>query len=210
MISIDVKSLSATSERIRAELLPSAFEAKSILVPPEVSVVTSTPFALKRLDLPKPDGKESLLITNLSTFGSNPLIVTSPSVATGTPFINLTEYSKISPAELAVTEPDDKSITGAPESADPSAELITTPEESDTPFKVIYPVLSLSLPSVITVSPSIVEATSTFVEPPDENSEGAPDPLNVIVSLAVSKSEMMTFPSSPLVTAPPENVTSYI
>ena len=35
------------------------------------------------------------------------------------------------------------------------------------PLRVIEPVLSLSLPIVITVSPSIVEATSTFEEPPE-------------------------------------------
>ena len=55
-------------------------------------------------------------------------MVTLPSVATGTPLINLTEYSKTSPASEAVTVPDDKSTFGAPSSAAPSSELITTVE----------------------------------------------------------------------------------
>ena len=135
-------------------------------------------------------------------------MVTLPSVATGTPLINLTEYSKTSPASEAVTVPDDKSTFGAPSSAAPSSELITTVEESETPLRVILPVLSLSLPSVITVSPSIVDATSTLEEPPEVKDPGAPEPLSVIVSLAASKSVIMTFPSTPAVTALPENVTS--
>ena len=44
---------------------------------------------------------------------------------------------------------------------------MTTDDESETPLSVIVPVLSLSLPNVITVSPSIVDATSTFDEPPE-------------------------------------------
>ena len=137
-------------------------------------------------------------------------MVTLPSVATGTPFINLTEYSKTSPASAAVTVPELRSIIGAPESAASSTEFRTTEDESDTPLRVIVPVLSLSLPRLITVSPSMFEATSTFDVPPEVNDEGAPEPLSVIVSLAESKSVIITFPSSPLVTLPPENVTSYI
>ena len=79
--------------------------------------------------------QESLLITNLSTLASKPEMVTLPSVATGTPFINLTEYSKTSPASAAVTVPEERSITGAPASAASSTELMTTDDESDTPFK---------------------------------------------------------------------------
>ena len=127
-------------------------------------------------------------------------MVTLPSVATGTPLINLTEYSKTSPASEAVTVPDDKSTFGAPSSAAPSSELITTVEESETPLRVILPVLSLSLPSVITVSPSIVDATSTLEEPPEAKDPGASEPLSVIVSLAESKSLIMTFPSAPVIT----------
>ena len=122
--------------------------------------------------------------------------------------MNLTEYSKISPSEAAVTVPDERSTLGAPASAEPSSEFRVTVDESDTPFKVMLPVLLLSLPRVITVSPSIVDATSTFDEPPDENVPGAPDPLSVIISLAASKSVIITFPSSPVITELPEKVTS--
>ena len=122
----------------------------------------------------------------MSVLTSKLSITTSPSVATGLPFKKFTEYSKISPAAAAVTVPDDKSTFGAPSSAAPSSVLITTEEESETPFNVILPVLSLSLPRVITVSPSILDATSTFDEPPDTKSEGAPVPLKVIVSFAAS------------------------
>ena len=108
------------------------------------------------------------MITILSTFASKFSILTFPSVATGTPFINLTEYSNISPASEAATVPEDKSITGAPASAASSTAFTTTDEESETPFRVIEPVLSLSFPIVITVSPSIFEATSTFDDPPVE------------------------------------------
>ena len=61
----------------------------------------------------------------------------------------------------------------------------------------------LSLPNVITVSPSIFEATSTLDEPPEVKDVGAPEPLSVIVSLVASKSEIMTLPSSPVVTELP-------
>ena len=64
---------------------------------------------------------------------------------------------------------------------------------------MIDPVLLLSLPIVITVSPSIVEATSTFDEPPDVNEDGAPDPLNVIVSLEASKSVSYTHLTLPTI-----------
>ena len=78
------------------------------------------------------------------------------------------------------------------------------------PLRVIVPVLSLSLPKVITVSPSMFDATSTLDEPPEVNDAGAPEPLSVIVSLVASKSEIITLPSSPRYNEPPENVTSYI
>ena len=145
----------------------------------------------------------------MSVLTSKSSITISPSVATGLPFKKFTEYSKISPAAAAVTVPEDKSTFGGPSSAAPSSVLITTEEESETPFNVILPVLSLSFPRVMTVSPSMLEATSTFELPPDENSEGAPEPLNVIVSFAASKSVIITLPSSPLITALPEKVTSY-
>ena len=145
---------------------------------------------------------------SLSTLTSNPLITTSPSFATGTPLINLTEYSNTSPAAAAVTVPDPRSITGAPASASPASAFTTTDEESEIPVKVIVPVLSLSLPIVITVSPSIVDATSTLEEPPVPNEEGASEPRRVIVSLEASKSVIITFPSSPLTTPPPEKLTS--
>ena len=51
------------------------------------------------------------------------------------------------------------------------------------------------------------DATSTFDEPPDVKEDG-PRSSNVIVSLAGSKSVIITLPSSPLTTPPPENVTS--
>ena len=74
-------------------------------------------------------------------------MVAFPSMATGTPFKNFTEYSKISPADELATLPLDKSITGEPASAASSTVLMTTEDESDTPFKVMVPVESLSLPS---------------------------------------------------------------
>ena len=122
--------------------------------------------------------------------------------------INLTEYSNTSPASAAETVPEERSTTGAPASAASSTELITTDDESETPLRVIVPVLLLSLPRVITVSPSILEATSTLDDPPEVKVAGAPEPLNVIVSLVASKSEIMTLPSSPVVTELPEKVTS--
>ena len=95
----------------------------------------------------------------MSTAASKPEITTSPSIATGTPFKNLIEYSKTSPASAAVTVPLDKSTTGAPESAaSDDVFIVTSPE---TPLRVIVPVESLSLPSEIIVSPSILVATST-------------------------------------------------
>ena len=124
---------------------------------------------------------------------SKPLIVTSPSIATGTPFSNLTEYSNTSPASVAVTEPVDKSVTGLPASAASSTVLITTEEESLTPVSVIVPVLSLSLPKVITVLPFISDATSTLDVPPAEKSVGdpaapaEPAPRRTITSEAGSK-----------------------
>ena len=148
--------------------------------------------------------------TILSVAASKLEIVTSPSIATGTPFKNFTEYSKISPASAALTVPEERSITGEPESAASSAVLITTLEESDIPVRVIEPVESLSLPNVITVSPLISEATSTFEDPPEVNDDGAPVPLKVITSLAASKPEMITLPSADEETDPLElNVTSY-
>ena len=101
-------------------------------------------------------------------------------------------------------------MTGAPASAASSTELITTDEESETPFKVIVPVLSLSLPNVITTSPSMFEATSTLVEPPEVKDAGAPAPRKVIVSFDASKSVIITLPSAPVITEPPEKVTSYM
>ena len=127
--------------------------------------------------------------------------MTSPSIATGTPFSNLTEYSNISPASVAVTAPDDKSTTGLPASASSSTVLRTTEEESLTPVRVIVPVLSLSLPRVITVLPFISEATSTLEDPPAEKSAGDPEapvdpaPLRTMISELVSKSEITTLPS---------------
>ena len=53
----------------------------------------------------------------MSVAASNPAIVTSPSMATGTPFKNFTEYSNISPASSALTVPDERSIFGEPSSA---------------------------------------------------------------------------------------------
>ena len=138
------------------------------------------------------------------------MIVTSPSIATGTPFKNFTEYSKISPASEAVTVPDDKSTFGDPASAAPSNVFITTEEESETPFRVIDPVALLSLPRVITVLPFISEAISTF-DPSEVKDAGAPVPLKVIVSFVASKLEIITLPSAVLVTAPSDaNDTSYI
>ena len=132
---------------------------------------------------------------------SKPLIVTSPSIATGTPFSNLTEYSNTSPASVAVIEPDDKSVTGLPASAASSTVLITTEEESLTPVSVIVPVLSLSLPRLITVLPFISEATSTLDTPPAAKSAGDPDapdepaPRRTITSDAGSKLAIVTLPS---------------
>ena len=49
------------------------------------------------------------------------LIVTSPSVATGIPLANFTEYSNTSPSAAASTVPEDKSTLGEPSSASSSA-----------------------------------------------------------------------------------------
>ena len=82
---------------------------------------------------------------------------------------------------------------------------------SETPLRVIEPVESLSLPRVITVSPSILVATSTFEEPPEVNDEGAPVPLRTRTSLLASKSEIITLPSLAEVTDPlAAKETSYI
>ena len=154
------------------------------------------------------------MITSLSTAASNPLIVTSPSVATGTPFKNSTEYSKISPAAAAVTVPEERSTVGEPESAGWSIDLRLTLDASETPFNVIVLVLSFVLPKVTTVSPLISEATSTFVVPPvayaaAESEEPYP-PRRTIVSELASKPVIMTFPSFASVTDPLESkVTSY-
>ena len=95
-------------------------------------------------------------------------------------------------------------------SAASSTVLITTDEESETPLRVIEPVALLSLPNVIIVSPLISEATSTFDDPPEVNDAGAPVPLKVITSLAVSKSVIITLPSADEITDPPElKLTSY-
>ena len=190
-------------------LFPSAFTPKSILVE-SIPVVTSTPDVDSKLSLAKPAGKVSVLITILSIAASKFVIVTSPSIATGTPFKNFTEYSKISPADELATLPLDKSIFGGPASAASSAVLITTDDESETPLRVIDPVASLSLPSVTIVSPFISEATSTFDEPPEVNVEGAPVPLRTRTSLLESKPEIMTLPSCAEVTDPlAAKVTSY-
>ena len=50
------------------------------------------------------------------------------------------------------------------------------------------------------------EATSTLDEPPEAKDVEHQAPLSVIVSLVASKSEIMTLPSSPVVTEPPENL----
>ena len=50
--SSDDRSASDTSDNIIAPLDPSALAPKSILVPPEVSVVTSTPAVFSKLDFP--------------------------------------------------------------------------------------------------------------------------------------------------------------
>ena len=44
--------MSETSERVIEPLLPSALAPKSILVPPDASVVTSTPDVLSKLPFP--------------------------------------------------------------------------------------------------------------------------------------------------------------
>ena len=80
----------------------------------------------------------------------------------------------------------------------------------NTPFKVIVPVESLSLPSETIVSPSILVATSTLDDPPEVNVEGAPVPLKTRTSLLTSKSEIITLPSDAEVTDPlAAKVTSY-
>ena len=69
---------------------------------------------------------------------------------------------------------------------------------------------SLSLPRVIIVSPLMSEATSTFDDPPEVSDAGAPEPLKVITSLAVSKSVIITLPSADEMTDPLElKLTSY-
>ena len=146
----------------------------------------------------------------MSIAASKPVIVTAPSIATGTPFSNLTEYSKISPAEVDATEPDDKSIFGEPASAASFNVVTLTREESETPVNVIVPVESLSLPKLIVVSPSIVETISTFEEPPELKLAGAPVPLRAIVSVAGSKPDIKTLPSDAVVTEPSfAKLTSY-
>ena len=207
--SIDDRSASSTPPITIEPLLPSALTPKSILVE-SIPVVTSTPAVDNKLSFAYPAGNVSVLITILSMAGSKFSIVVLPSIATGTPFRNLTEYSNISPADELVTLPLDKSILGEPASAASSAVLITTEDESDTPFKVIVPVASLSLPRVTMVSPLISEATSTFEEPPEENVAGAPVPLKTSTSLLASKLEIITLPSWAEVTDPPAaKVTSY-
>jgi len=96
-------------------------------------------------------------------------MVALPSIATGVPFKNFTEYSKISPAEVLATLPLERSTFGEPASAASVEVFITTEDDSETPFSVIVPVKSLSLPRVTIVSPLISEATSTFDDPPDVN-----------------------------------------
>ena len=164
---------------------------------------------LSKLPLPYPAGRVSVFITSLSTATSKPVIVTSPSIATGTPFKNLTEYSNISPASEAATVPLERSTFGAPASAESEDVLIVT--SSETPLRVIVPVESLLLPRLITVSPSILVTTSTFEEPPDVKDAGAPVPLRTRTSLLASKPEMITFPSLAEVTDPlVAKATSYI
>ena len=192
--SIEDKSASATPSISIEPLLPSALTPKSILVE-LIPVVTSTPNVDKRSSFEYPAGKVSVLITILSIAASKFVIEVFPSIATGTPFKNFTENSKISPADELATLPLDKSITGEPASAASSAVLITTVDESETPFKVIVPVASLSLPRVTMVSPLISDATSTFDDPPEVNDEGAPVPLRTSTSLLASKSDIITLPS---------------
>ena len=68
-------------------------------------------------------------MTILSVAASKPVIVTSPSIATGTPFKNFTEYSKISPALVATVVPEDRSTLGEPVSVvGSSRDLILTLE----------------------------------------------------------------------------------
>ena len=50
--SIDDKSASSTPDKVIEPLDPSAFIPKSILVPPEASVVTSTPAVVSKLSFP--------------------------------------------------------------------------------------------------------------------------------------------------------------
>ena len=128
--------LSETPARVIDPLVPEASEPKSILVL-SIPVVTSTPTVSVKFDLPYPDGKDSVLITILSVAISKLFIVTSPSLATGTPFANFTEYSNTSPSLEASTVPEDRSTLGDPSSASSSAVVIETEEESETPFKVI-------------------------------------------------------------------------
>ena len=52
-------------------------------------VVTSTPVAVNRLDLEKPEGTEAACKVNVSLSTSKPVITTSPSIATGESFVNL-------------------------------------------------------------------------------------------------------------------------
>ena len=132
----------------------------------EIPGATSTPAVERRSPFPYPAGKVSVFKTILSVAASKLLIDTSPSIATGTPFSNLTEYSNISPAEAAVTAPEDKSTTGLPVSAAWFIDKTLTLEASETPFSVMVWVLSFTLPIVMTVSPLILEAWSTFVVPP--------------------------------------------
>ena len=145
--SINERSELSTPSITIDPLLPAELTAKSILVE-SIPVVTSTPAALNKLDLANPSGKVSVFITILSIAASKFVIVAFPSIATGTPFKNFTEYSKISPADELAILPFDKSILGEPASAASVEVLITTELESETPFKVIVPVESLSLPRV--------------------------------------------------------------
>ena len=207
--SINDKSESSMPSITIEPLFPSALTPKSILVE-SIPDVTSTPDVDSKLSFPNPAGKVSVLITILSIAASKFVMVTLPSIATGTPFKNFTEYSKISPADELATLPLDKSILDEPASAASSAVLITTEDESETPFRVIEPVASLSEPRVTIVSPLMSEATSTFDEPPEVNVEGAPVPLKTSTSLLASKSEIITLPSCAEVTDPlAANVTSY-
>ena len=122
-------------------------------------------------------------------------------------------YEGTSSAAAAVTVPEERSTVGEPESAGWLIDLSET--VSETPLSVIVPVLSLSLPKVMTVSPLILEAISTLEVPPSAyaavDCEDPYPPRRTIESELASKPVIITFPSSPCVTAPlVSKVTSYI